>query len=475
MWTLKPGIRKEKFTIEEDCILTAAVKEYGPNFHKFPRDLLPGRTTVQIRNRYNNVLKFVGRNGHWTPDLDRKLMALIEKHGTSAWKTISSEMEGDYSRLACRGRYVTICRYFEKHPNGNIENVPTKRFNSRAKVTTDNWMETIIRVKQAQLEGVEDFKPVVSAKMPALSLEVFNYFKYAYRLRFESVCSAETLTTDTSHVVAHLLRNKICPKDFKMLIEPQGGTIDMEYNQFDDIPNAYRFPPSWCTANLLRGLTIMFAEEKAPKKLTNDDEPPARVMYPPALELFRTRLFSLLYSSIVCSKLDLPQIEAVNDSSDGSDIDSDNCYDDDIEESSAALPDTDVDIKPAIMATVMDQNEHDIGSECVVYDRSEDATPYDEASQSSIDIVDCKIPPSEIVVESSTFTVKVATSDCDKPSTSRAAEQMICYKVHATDGNFSISLMENDNDDVPMPTKKRAIMSVECETAKKRHKVEQIE
>lgn len=472
MWTLKPGIKKEKFTIEEDCILTAAVKEYGPNFHKFPRDLLPGRTTVQIRNRYNNVLKFVGRNGHWTAELDRKLLALIEKHGTSAWKTISTEMEGDYSRLACRGRYVTIRRYFEKHPDGNIEDVPTKRFNSRAKVTKDNWMETIIRVKQAQLEGIEDVKPLVTATMPALTLEVFQYFKYAYRLRFEPVCPAETPATETSHVVAHLLRNNICPKDFKIIIEPQGGTIDMEYNQFADIPNDYCFPPSWCTANLLRGLTIMFSDEKVPKRPTDDDEEgSSRVVYPPELELFRKRLFSLLYSSIMCSKLDLPQIEAVDNSSDSSDIASDNCCDDDNEGSSTVqLDSTDVDVKPVVMASMLDPDEHDTSREFVVYDRSVDATECDEVSQSSIDIVECKIRPSDMSVEGTNLMVEVDDTGCDKPSTSRAAEQVICYKVHASDGNFSISLMEND--DVSMPKKKRAILPAEKEV-KKRQKTEE--
>lgn len=66
MFSIKPGIVKNKFTVEEDCLIMAAVKEYGhQNFQKFPRNLLAGRTSIQIRNRYKNVLRFVGHTRSW--------------------------------------------------------------------------------------------------------------------------------------------------------------------------------------------------------------------------------------------------------------------------------------------------------------------------------------------------------------------------------------------------------------------------
>lgn len=65
MFSLHPEINRAPFTVDEDCILMAAIKEYGCNYREFPTNLLPGRNMRQIRERYNNVLKHVNVREHW--------------------------------------------------------------------------------------------------------------------------------------------------------------------------------------------------------------------------------------------------------------------------------------------------------------------------------------------------------------------------------------------------------------------------
>lgn len=74
MFTIKPGIKRDRFTIEEDCAILAYVHAHGETFGKMPPNLLPGRTPVQIRNRYNNTLK-AADNKLWTVEEDQKLVS----------------------------------------------------------------------------------------------------------------------------------------------------------------------------------------------------------------------------------------------------------------------------------------------------------------------------------------------------------------------------------------------------------------
>lgn len=147
MFSLKPTIKRDKFTVEEDCVLMAAVQKYETNFKLFPPNLLPGRNLVQIRNRYNNVLQYNGKARSWTPEDDQKLLDLVEKIGTKNWAQISTELQG-HSRLSCRTRYTTIVKFLEKHPEATVADVTRKKRKTSSTVTTDNWMETIIQEKK---------------------------------------------------------------------------------------------------------------------------------------------------------------------------------------------------------------------------------------------------------------------------------------------------------------------------------------
>jgi hypothetical protein len=67
---VKPGIKNSKFTTEDDCKIMAYVQEYGSNFGIFPAHILPGRTSQQIRIRYQNALSRASKCNAWTIEED---------------------------------------------------------------------------------------------------------------------------------------------------------------------------------------------------------------------------------------------------------------------------------------------------------------------------------------------------------------------------------------------------------------------
>jgi hypothetical protein len=62
------GVKKSKFTTEENCKIMAYLQQYGPNFGNFPAPILPGSTSQQIRSRYQNALSRVSECNAWSKD-----------------------------------------------------------------------------------------------------------------------------------------------------------------------------------------------------------------------------------------------------------------------------------------------------------------------------------------------------------------------------------------------------------------------
>ncbi|XP_063709710.1 snRNA-activating protein complex subunit 4 homolog [Culicoides brevitarsis] len=148
MFTIKPGIKRDRFTVEEDCAIIAYVHAHGENFGKMPPNLLPGRTPVQIRNRYNNTLKAVD-NKVWTVEEDQKLMEFVEKNGTTKWSEFAKFI-GTKTRFACRCRYSTIKKYLERNPNACLQDVPRKDKSRSTMVNLDNYLEAAAELKAAR-------------------------------------------------------------------------------------------------------------------------------------------------------------------------------------------------------------------------------------------------------------------------------------------------------------------------------------
>jgi len=93
-----------KWTAEEDATLRDAVsKNSGKNWKKIATHL-PGRSDVQCLHRWQKVLKPGLVKGPWTPDEDRMVVELVQKHGQKKWSFIARQLHGRLGKQ-CRERW----------------------------------------------------------------------------------------------------------------------------------------------------------------------------------------------------------------------------------------------------------------------------------------------------------------------------------------------------------------------------------
>lgn len=300
MFTLKPDIKKEKFTVEEDCIITAAVKQYGTNFQKFAANLLPGRTLVQIRHRYSNVLKHVENFKEWTVEDDLKLMELTKELGTTDWVNISKQLI-HHNRLSCRSRYQTIIKFLEKNPNSEVKHVPRRARKLSTNVKGDNWMEEMVNYKKKlhadEANASEQGRPNTNA-----GLDFHEFFKFSYNFELKQLRPAEDPASDRCRALSHMLQSTVYPKDYKLMYGETDCRIDMASMAVREYTKEYTIPPNWSTALILRGLSILYPDtQKMPERVCVNDTP--------AVQHFKKRFFLLLYSSLVASHAVIPSLK----------------------------------------------------------------------------------------------------------------------------------------------------------------------
>ncbi|PNF16217.1 hypothetical protein B7P43_G15504 [Cryptotermes secundus] len=149
-YSLNPSLKKGRFTKEEDILLVAAVRRHGTDFSRVAR-FLPGRTSTQIRYRYNSVLAHEGNGEPWTPKEDELLMTLVTELGEGKWSEISQHFK-NRSRTQVRHRYTTLQNWQRKVPADmrEIPPAPTRRHNIES-----NREEKIWNKVQAILGNVE--------------------------------------------------------------------------------------------------------------------------------------------------------------------------------------------------------------------------------------------------------------------------------------------------------------------------------
>lgn len=110
-WTksISPAIRRGRWTEEEDSALRIAAVMYGESFWtKVQRHIL-GRTDVQCRERYMNVLSPNVKSGPWTKEENERLMELVEVDGLTRWSDVALRMQGRTDNQ-CSRRYKMIHR-----------------------------------------------------------------------------------------------------------------------------------------------------------------------------------------------------------------------------------------------------------------------------------------------------------------------------------------------------------------------------
>lgn len=344
MFTLNPDVNHLKFSVEEDCVIMAAVKEYGTNFQAFPHRLLPGRNVLQIRNRYNNVLKSVGKRRSWTADDDVRLVELVKQHGNANWSKIADELVC-HNRVSCRTRYNTIQKFLQKNPDCTVEDVPRRKRDQTSKVTEDNWLETILRVKQKDAllsikeeeeEEEEDEPPEVVAARRARDMRVmmssptgrryYSYFRYSFDFQYgSSLYVTDKKSNEIQPLIARMLRSQSHLKngesDFACL--ETTSAVKLERDVWNEIgQREIRFPMNLRTVLGLRGMMIMFdckevLEDTLPKKKKSKkrrEKHPIEVVkverpqtHPvETLQLFKQRFIALFRCAALLTRIQQP-------------------------------------------------------------------------------------------------------------------------------------------------------------------------
>ncbi|KAF9183629.1 Myb-like DNA-binding domain protein [Haplosporangium sp. Z 767] len=117
--SLDPRIRRGRWLEEEDGAIRAAVKVYGEGRWTRIQEHVLGRTDIQCRERYVNILAPTLKSGVWTKEELDKLEALINEHGERKWAFIASFMDGR-TDSQCARRWKMLCQEREKIAQGKV-------------------------------------------------------------------------------------------------------------------------------------------------------------------------------------------------------------------------------------------------------------------------------------------------------------------------------------------------------------------
>jgi myb proto-oncogene protein len=103
LYSLDPDINSGKWTFEEDAKLIGAIAECGDNNWTAVAALVPGRTNLHCRHRWNDSLDPDISKGKWTAKETAKLTASVKKHGNN-WLAVATLVPGR-TKQQCRKRW----------------------------------------------------------------------------------------------------------------------------------------------------------------------------------------------------------------------------------------------------------------------------------------------------------------------------------------------------------------------------------
>uniref|UniRef100_A0A1B0DKC1 snRNA-activating protein complex subunit 4 n=1 Tax=Phlebotomus papatasi TaxID=29031 RepID=A0A1B0DKC1_PHLPP len=278
-YTLKPNINHDRFTVEDDCVLMAAIEEYGTNFSKIVKEVMPNRTVPQLRSRYKNSLMFVGNNNIWTVDEDEALMS-------------------------CRTRYVTIKKFLEANPRKTVQDVPRKFRRLTTTVTRDNWKQKIVELQQNKSEIDED--PLREASV--IDKKFFKLFLTTYDYHFgEELKPQRTIKNNLFHISKILdMRVTKCQVDAVKDNFSENQLKHIRSITERSFPKELEFwktlclPVSWSTIVAFRGIAATLAFEKPVSKtaMISTNVPEVRE--------FKERFRKMFYWTALLSRLAHP-------------------------------------------------------------------------------------------------------------------------------------------------------------------------
>ena len=304
------GCKKGQFQKKEIRLIIDFVAKYGENFHQMPKDFLPGRSIIQIKNHYNNALKHKGKVNQWSRDEDKRLMEFVTEHGTNAWKKISLILT-THSRISCRTRYLTISKYLKKHPNSRIEDVPC-----RIKPSTS--MQKMNLSSESEDDDEDPERTQTLEKYRKHNPDMVKLMATTFNCDF---ADREIKIDDGRLLVLLALynMNQIPPIEKRsfLLTRNQMDKMREIYNyrinaklmaeiKFINDNTNFLMPPNYSTAVGLRAISIKFHEELEDTSPMIIAKPTAA--YETALKNFQQFYFSLFYWSSMLLKVDSAEL-----------------------------------------------------------------------------------------------------------------------------------------------------------------------
>jgi len=107
--SVRPGILRTRWTTQEDDALKSAVAKLGTVWTKVAQ-MVPGRTDVQCRERWVNILNPDICHLPWTAKDDAELRAAVREYGVGKWSLIAAKLTRRRPDYGCRKRWEKISR-----------------------------------------------------------------------------------------------------------------------------------------------------------------------------------------------------------------------------------------------------------------------------------------------------------------------------------------------------------------------------
>ena len=114
------------FSSQEDALLMELVSRYGTKAWKTIASEMPGRTTRQCRERYQQYLSPQISKRPWTDEEDQTLAAMVTKHGP-AWSLISMSFD-QRTPVSLKNRWISLIRKGYKTVAHDGEETPMAQF-----------------------------------------------------------------------------------------------------------------------------------------------------------------------------------------------------------------------------------------------------------------------------------------------------------------------------------------------------------
>ena len=119
---INPKIKRDKWTLEEDLTVGIALKIFGKKKWSNIAYFLSGRTDIQCRERFCNILDPSLQDCEWSKSEDLKLLIMFEKYGNK-WSKIAKNF-GNRTDNMCWRRWKYLSTNIENETFDQKENSP---------------------------------------------------------------------------------------------------------------------------------------------------------------------------------------------------------------------------------------------------------------------------------------------------------------------------------------------------------------